>query len=580
MKPANERWDAYPDRAQYRPGEPGHIVVEFNGKLSGPVEITVECSSLHHGVWTRSVQTDGTAEAAQPSGKQRLLVPFTAPDEPWGCYGIDVRIVSEGRVLAELSTAFDVADHWRRAPRYGFLSDFKAKELGCLTDVESLNRFHLNVVQFYDWMYRHDDLIPPSDEFVDPMGRTLSYPVIQEKISALHRTGMAAMAYGAVYGALKDFLDRHPDWGLYQRNGQPFQLIDIFYLMDISPDSPWSEHIVDQFRRAVEAGFDGIHMDQYGFPKKALRRTNGQEEEVDLAECYAALIDRTKEALLPVHPEVGLIFNNVSNYPVHATAAAAQDAVYIEVWPPVVRFRELKALIDRGRELGRDKQVILSAYLPSFRKKDVEPAWAENGALLTMATIFASGGYHLLLGEEESVLTAAYYPDYVRMRPSFVREVRRYYDFIVRYGRLLYDLTLLDVSMTYTGGINGEITFHGKAPFEPNGNPGTVWTQVKQMKGYTIIHLINLVGLEDDYWEYGKRSRPEPQHNIECRVLMEREVRGIYLASPDRPSGKPERLAYERVDHSQGYALKFSVPELNIWSMVYIEWADNDEKSS
>lgn len=68
-----------------------------------------------------------------------------------------------------------------------------------------MNKFHLNVIQFYDWMYRHDDLVPRQDEFVDPMGRTMSYKVIREKVAALHDKGMAAMAYGAVYTGLKDF---------------------------------------------------------------------------------------------------------------------------------------------------------------------------------------------------------------------------------------------------------------------------------------------------------------------------------------------------------------------------------------
>ena len=48
-----------------------------------------------------------------------------------------------------------------------------------------------------------------------------------------------------------------------------------------------------------------------------------------------------------------------------------------------------------------------------------------------MATIFASGGYHLLLGEEGSVLTEAYYPDNCRIgEHSFRKTLKKYYDFI------------------------------------------------------------------------------------------------------------------------------------------------------
>ncbi len=502
-----------------------------------------------------------------------LQIPFQAPETDWDCYGVEVEVRSRENGTLRLSTAFDVADHWRRAPRYGFLSDFKNEDAGQTEDVATMNKYHLNVVQFYDWMYRHDQLIPPTDEFVDPMGRTLSYRAVKDKIAAVHEHGMAAMAYGAVYAALKDFLQEHPEWGLYKRSGEPFQLIDLFYIMDISPGSPWSEKIVNEFRHAVEEGFDGIHMDQYGFPKKAFKIAGDSREQVDLAECYPALIDQTKRVLAQINPQAGLIFNNVNNYPVHATAKADQDAIYIEVWPPVVHLRELKALIDRGRELGDGKQVILSAYLSPFHADSgVSPEQAENGAILTMATIFASGGYHLLLGEENKVLTHAYYPNYGAMRPSFFAEVRRYYDFIVRYGSLLYDHKLLDVSMTYTGGVNEEVAFAGDARFAPNGDIGTVWTIVKKLPDYDVIHLLNLVALDNDDWERGKERRPKAQYGITCTMLAEKPVKGVYFASPDLASIDPLALEYEEIVHGHGIGIRFTIPELRIWNMVYISY--------
>lgn len=62
------------------------------------------------------------------------------------------------------------------------------------------------------------------------------------------------------------------------------------------------------------------------------------------------------------------------------------------------------------------------------------------------------------------MLTMPYYPDYAVMRPEFAIEVRRYYDFIVRFGVLIHDAQLEDVSYTYTAGVNTEITFEGNVP--------------------------------------------------------------------------------------------------------------------
>lgn len=559
--------DVYPDKAQYRPGEKGNIIVKMEGNQETTIHIKASFKRLHQLVWEEDIEVQ-----LEKLSLKKIHIPFQAPDEIWDGYGVDIQISANGKWMAQKSTAWDVADHWRRAPRYGFLSDFDQDEKGQLHDVESLSKFHLNIIQFYDWMYRHDHLIPPDDHFVDPMGRKLSYSVVQEKIAALHKKGMAALAYGAVYASLKDFHEQHREWGLYKNNGEPYHLIDIFYIMDISPNSLWNQHMISEFQKVIEEGFDGIHMDQYGFPKKAFRQMNEKKELVDLANCYPAFINQTKKQLKEVNPDVGLIFNNVSNYPVHTTARADQEAVYIEVWPPVIRLRELKALIDRGRELSGNKQVILSAYLPTFKLREEEdPAPAENGALLTMATIFASGGYHLLIGEENKVLTEAYYPGYGKMNHSFIEEVRKYYDFIVRYGKLLYDHQLVDLSYVYTGGINTEVSFKGEVPFAPNGDINTVWTMVKQLSDYQIIHLINLVGIENDYWEHGKNQRPKEQKEIICTVLMEKEVKGVYLASPDFVSTEPMKLAYEIVPHEHGKAIQFTIPSLHIWDMVYIQ---------
>lgn len=127
-----------------------------------------------------------------------------------GAYGMFVTVQTfDGRVI-HAETAFDVAEHWREAPRYGFLSDFSPVEAGKLDDVEFLNKHHINLVQFYDWMYRHDRLLADTEEFIDPLGRSISHRVVSEKISALREHGIASIAYAAVYGSLPDYAQQHP----------------------------------------------------------------------------------------------------------------------------------------------------------------------------------------------------------------------------------------------------------------------------------------------------------------------------------------------------------------------------------
>ena len=87
-------------------------------------------------------------------------------------------------------------------------------------------------------------------------------------------------------------------------------------------------------------------------------------------------------------------------------------------------------MIAHARETKDEKRVILAAYLNPF-KTEPERNLKGSTAQLAMATIFASGGYHLLLGEEGSVLTEAYYPDNCRIgEHSFRKTLKKYYDFI------------------------------------------------------------------------------------------------------------------------------------------------------
>ncbi len=68
--------------------------------------------------------------------------------------------------LQVCSTSFDVVTNWRKSPRYGFLSDFHPNEAGDSEDIKMMTKLHINLVQFYDWMYRHDDLVATDEMFI------------------------------------------------------------------------------------------------------------------------------------------------------------------------------------------------------------------------------------------------------------------------------------------------------------------------------------------------------------------------------------------------------------------------------
>ncbi|WP_276357924.1 glycoside hydrolase family 66 protein [Cohnella caldifontis] len=559
-----------PRKAQFRPGEAVRILVELPDADDGE-EGASECIRFRWQVqaWDRIVLQGVGALAREEEGepiRAEISLPGFAGS---GAYGVFAQ--TEGIAPIAGETAFDVAAHWREAPRYGFLSDFAPGDRDS-ADADFLLRCHLNVVQFYDWMYRHDRLLTDEDPFTDPLGRTISFAAVRGKIAALQERGIASLAYAAVYASLPDYASEHPEQLLYRNDGTPYSLGNYFFIMDISPGSAWTERVTDEFRSAVEWGFDGLHLDQYGFPKRALRKTeDGGFEAVRLRDLYPALINRTREKL----SEAGLIFNNVGTYPVHATAEASQDAVYIEVWDPVTRLQDLYALVRRTRALTR-KPIILAAYLPAFHPEHpADPEQAETGALFAMAAICASGAYHLLLGENGGVLADPYYPKYGQASPAFRERLIRHADFIVMYRDLLFDPAMDDWTEAFTGGINNELTFaaaDGHIRFSTEARTGTVWTIAKEKPDAYVIHLVNLVGLDNDDWHAPKASRPKSLGGIEATVEVVEEIEGIYAASPDGESIAPIPLGWEWVRKGEdgGRFARFTLPRLDVWTVVFI----------
>ncbi|MFC5469537.1 glycoside hydrolase family 66 protein [Cohnella suwonensis] len=558
-----------PDKAQYRPGEEVRIRVETRASsdVEGGASFQWQVCELDRPI------LQGAGELL-PGPQNKLAGEIVLPGfADSGAYGVfaDAGEGMEGESETWGETAFDVAGHWSEAPRYGFLSDFSPGDHD-EGSADFLLGHHLNIVQFYDWMYRHDKLLTDEEPFTDPLGRTVSLAAVRRKIALLRERGIASFAYAAVYASLPDYALNHPDQLLYRGDGTPYSLGDYFYIMDISPGSPWTEHVTDEFRTAIEWGFDGLHLDQYGFPKRAIRKTNdGCSEAVRLSELYPALIGRTREKL----PEAGLIFNNVGTYPVHATAEAAQDAIYIEVWDPISRFRDLYALVRRTRALSR-KPIILAAYLPAFHPEHpANPIEAEIGATVAMAVIFASGAYHLLLGENGGLLADPYYPKYGQASSAFRQRLGRFYDFIVMYRELLFDPTLDDWTDAFTGGINNELKFgtsSGNATFSTEAKAGTVWTLAKEKPDAYVIHLVNLTGLDNEIWHAPKARDPEPIAGITLTVEIVEQIEGIYVASPDGDSIRSIPLSFDWVRHGDNAGLyaRFTLERLDYWSVVYI----------
>jgi dextranase len=513
-----------PVKATFAPGE--EVVIEVRG--GGDADV-----SLWH--LDRCVAT-----AATEDGVARF------PAQPEGGYGV---------AADDASTAVEVLANPLARARYGFVASYpEARDVAGV--VENVRRLHLNAVQFYDWMYRHAKLVPPNDVFADALGQTVSLDTSRRLAAALEEHGSLPIAYAAVYAVGRD---EWPEWesdGLFRPDGTPWTLgEDFLWNVDITSDR-WLAHFVDDLRDALKAGgFAGFHLDQYGQPKRALRKDGTA---VDLSVAFPELLERLSRDV----PDARLIFNNVNDFPTWATAPAPQAATYIEVWAPHVRLLHLAELVTRARSFAPEQAVILAAYLSVYANASEDEAMAAER--LQHAVVLSHGGTVLLHGEERNVLTEAYYVSNHVLGDEAAAAARRTYDFAVRYGDLLFDRGDADITRMVAGGLNQEIRVNGPVPVATDCEPGALWLRVVQTSVGRVVHLIDLSNQEDDEWDTPKRSARLLEG---VRLAVERDdvdAPTIAVASPEQPALQTLSSTYD------GRHDVVELPPFGPWCMVLI----------
>ncbi len=516
-------------------GQPAVLVASFRSLNQQLAEVRQEIS-LAPG--PQSVELSWLPPAAAPHG-----------------YGLDLSLEAGGQTLATASSAFDVLESWTQAPRYGFLSDFFPGRTDAGETMADLTGYHVNGLQFYDWMYRHDQFLTDQEPYTDLFGRVLSIQTVKSLIDAAHQRNIAAMPYTAVYGASLDFFQAHPEWDMYNADGTPHVFIEgKMGYMDMRPDSGWTKHLLGQFADILaRTAFDGIHLDQYGDPKVAF---DAQGNLYNLAQPMADMINATHAVVDKARPQGGtVVFNAVGNWPIETVAPAREDIVYIEVWSPYTYFTNLHQLIAQAQTLGKNKPVVLAAY--------IDPSQEANARLMD-AIIFASGGGHIALGEKDGYLADPYFPKYKTLSPELSTALKRYIEFTIRYEDVFGP-----AAREATPAWMNRITVAGKKG-SPSMLYNMVYPLVRENGSFTAINLVNMLGLSHGEWN----QAVEPPTLLGASSVevsgVSRTVKQVYFATPDGADIGLRPLAFSQQDG----ILRLELPELNYWDMILIEWGD------
>jgi dextranase len=473
------------------------------------------------------------------------------PALPVGGYGADAT-GADGSVA---STAFDVLEHPLDRLRYGFACDFGAgRELDGIA--LHARRLHLNAIQLYDWMYRHEQLVPPTDDFHDALGRALSLTSVRGVVESLRAVGAQALAYAAVYAVGRAARETWSDAALLRPDGTQWQLGDDFLWLVDPSNVRWVEHLGADLVGALAAtGAAGFHLDQYGWPKAALG-SDGQA--IDLAVAFPALL----AALPALLPEASLIFNNVNDFPTWSTAASPLAASYVEVWPPHTGLEHIAGLAARTRSLASDRPAVLAAY-PSVLAS-APPERARPAVELLLATAFSHGATVLATGESGAVLVDPYYPRNHLADAQTLELLRGMHDLLVRFGDVLVG-PAVDITRTHAGGINEEITVEARGvTVATDPLPGSLWLRVVDTPAARVIHLINLVAQSEAGWDTPK----EPAAAVVGATLRLRRERADapLVAAASRTSPVPALLP----SRAEGDVDVFELPPLGAWTVLLV----------
>lgn len=382
---------AYVDKATYAPGEAATIYVDVDG-ATGTRTAHIQITHLNETVWENDVTFTANG------GKTTVPISWTPPTTDHQGYLVSITI--DGK---QIVTAIDVSSDVTTYPRYGYSVDFMPGETSAESDAmmkELAQVYHVNIIQYYDWMYRHEKILPDEgDEWVDMFGHTLSRQTIQQRIDAGHAYNQKAMAYQMSYMAREGYTENgvDPKWGLYssQTNhnidynpsdnstisgidqylfpleGKPAPL-----LMTFNPlNTDWQNFMANQYKGAINTlDFDGIQIDQMGdFWGRDAQYYDYDGNYVNLGESFAPFTNAIKRQLTENNSAKNIVTMNAVNggsedyFSSNSIISTANtDFAFSELWGNSDSYKKVNDFINWQKMQDGGKAIVLAAYMNQY----------------------------------------------------------------------------------------------------------------------------------------------------------------------------------------------------------------------
>ena len=471
------------------------------------------------------------------------------------------------------SVAVDVSSTPEKFVRNGFLSAYgnlSQKEI--MTVVNSLNRFHINYVQFQDWHWKHHRPLAgtatsPMDVWTDIISRNCYRSTVDAYITAAHERNMKCLFYNLLYGALNDahedgvsrdwyvFSDRQHNTPVFHPLSSPFK--SAIYVVNPN-NKAWQTYLGERNNDVYQVfDFDGWQIDQLG-PQGNVYDYNGNS--ISLIDGFAPMIEYSKQ----LQPEKRLVMNAVGQYGQDKISKTPVDFLYTEVWdkPTNRGYTVLSDVITKNYTLSGGKATVLAAYMDYNHGIKGRGYFNTPGVLMTTAAAHAWGGTILQMGEH--MLCNEYFPNSnLSMHGDLYRAMIAYYDFITAYENLLrdggewfgVDVESMDKQCIFNQwpAVKGQVATVGKA-----------------QEGRDIIHLLSYRNAVHLDWCDTNANQGEPDllTDLSVRLPAKMQPAHVYVATPDANFSVAQELDF---DYADGM-LTLTIPSLKYWTMLWVEY--------
>lgn len=590
------------DKARYAPGEEAVITASVRNLTEKEADdILLEMNVYHLG---EAVYSQQQRLAIAPGEEKGLSLNWQSPDTDYQGYLICLKLTdSKGNYIAQDTAGMDVSSDWVKFPRYGYLCDYGEEE-NTEEKIAQMNRYHINAIEYYDWHALHHEPIPEEVTRQSPgvwedwSGREIYGETVRNYIQNAQDRNMVNMAYNMIYAGTDSFVKdgsgnptKAADWQIYfapenergegmftfKMGASPSGNGNLFFMNPLNTD--WQDYIFSQEKHDLEVlDFDGWHGDTVGDWGKMVDAFGnplgtGEDGEsiYEVKDTYRQFLNAAKEALEGYY----LSFNPVGAQGIEQVNTSNSDVLYTEFWPwdqdrdgvLYDTYQSLVTEVERTMEEskpysadGKGKSLVVKAYINYYKTTGTMNV---PGVLLCDAAVYAAGGSRLELGNGNHMLHVEYYPDDdIPMGDELQEAMAKMADFTVAYENLLRD-------GQFTTENRVEIAEH---QVSRDGQGDTIWAYTRADGKYEILHLINLLGTDNEWRDKrGKKEAPAYTENLSVKYYTEKKMTQVHMASFSFADGMSRELSFEQGEDSNGKYIRFTVPSLEYWDMIYMK---------